>query len=208
MNGLFSTEGKLYRGTSLLADLIVLNLLFLLTSLPIFTIGASLAALSDVTIKMARKEDPKTARVYLASFKSNFRQATLSWLLILAVAALLTVNFSISRSAEELTLLRIPLIVLAVLLAGVSIYVFPMIAVFSNPYWKTFRISAVLALGYLPQTIIILIVSALPFLLILGWTKALIGLFLGIVILFALAARINAQLIWRIFKKWVPEEER
>lgn len=207
MNGLFSTEGSLYRAMSFLADLIILNLLFLLTSLPIITMGASFTALSDVTIKMIQKEEPRAAGEFVSSFKRNFRQATVSWLLILGVSALLMVNLSIVCSADALVLLRIPFLILLVLPAGIGAYVFPMIAVFANSFWKTIRYSAVLAIACLPRTILILLISAIPVCVAASLTKNLIGLFLAIVILFSLTAWINAHLVYKIFRKWVPEKE-
>ena len=45
-NGFFRTLGKL-------ADLMILNILFIVCSIPIFTIGASLTAMYYVTLKMA-----------------------------------------------------------------------------------------------------------------------------------------------------------
>ena len=50
---MFGIDGKFYEIVSAIADLVILNLLFVLCSLPIFTIGASTTALFGVTKKMA-----------------------------------------------------------------------------------------------------------------------------------------------------------
>ena len=65
------------------ADLMILNLLFLLTSIPIFTIGASLTALYSVCFHLGTDREGSTFRDYFAAFKENFRQATALFLLLL-----------------------------------------------------------------------------------------------------------------------------
>ena len=54
------------------ADLMILNLLFLLTSIPIFTIGASLTALYSVCFRLGTDREGSTFRDYFAAFKENF----------------------------------------------------------------------------------------------------------------------------------------
>lgn len=53
-----------------------LNVLWLVCSLPIVTAGAATAALYDVTLRIAREDDPPLTRQFFAAFRSNFRQAT------------------------------------------------------------------------------------------------------------------------------------
>ncbi len=58
MQSLFSLDSPIMRAMSRLADLVGLNLLFLLTSIPIFTIGPGLAAMYTVVFRMG------TSRLY------------------------------------------------------------------------------------------------------------------------------------------------
>ena len=57
MGGLFNYDGPLVSFLNRLADLVILNIVFLICCIPVFTIGASLTALSSMTMKMARKEE-------------------------------------------------------------------------------------------------------------------------------------------------------
>lgn len=66
-----------------------LNLLWFVCSLPVFTLGAATAALYDVTLRMARGEEPGLTRRFFQAFRENFRQATTLWLILLGVGALL-----------------------------------------------------------------------------------------------------------------------
>ena len=77
------------------ADLIMLNVVFLICCLPIVTIGASLTALHYVTLKMARNEESYIIRSFFKSFKQNFKQATVINLIMLAVAAILYMDLRI-----------------------------------------------------------------------------------------------------------------
>lgn len=83
MNGLFAPDSRFMRYLNRLADLMILNLLFLLTSIPIFTIGASLTALYSVCFRLGTDREGSTFRDYFAAFKENFRQATSLFLLLL-----------------------------------------------------------------------------------------------------------------------------
>ena len=87
--GLFNYDNPVWRFIGKLGDLILLNLLWVVCSIPIITIGASTTAVYYVTLKLVRDEDDSTIRSFFHSFKSNFKQATLIWILLMAVGAVL-----------------------------------------------------------------------------------------------------------------------
>ena len=62
-----------------------LNTLWLICSLPIFTIGASTTALFYCTLKMAEDRDEGLTRMFFRAFRSNFKAATKLWLILLAL---------------------------------------------------------------------------------------------------------------------------
>ena len=66
-----------------LIDLILAGLLWLLCSLPIFTIGASSTALYYAVCKCVRHNRGSLTPTFFHGFRSNFKQATLIWLLFL-----------------------------------------------------------------------------------------------------------------------------
>ena len=83
MNGLFSPDSRFMRYMNRLADLMLLNLMFLLTSIPIVTIGASLTALYSVCFRLGTVREGGTVRDYFRAFRENFGEATKLWLLAL-----------------------------------------------------------------------------------------------------------------------------
>lgn len=89
-------ENKILELLSRIVDLLLLNFLFIITSIPIFTIGASLCALYSVNLKMTRKEESYVIKDFFRSFRQNFRQATPSFIAFAAAFSLLGMNLWIS----------------------------------------------------------------------------------------------------------------
>ena len=85
LSGLFNYDNPVWRFIGKFWDVLILNVLWLVCSIPIVTIGASTTAMYYVTLKLARDEDGYTIRSFFKSFKENFRQATVIWLIFLAV---------------------------------------------------------------------------------------------------------------------------
>ena len=71
MGKVFNFEGPVFSFLSRLADLFWLNLLFVICSIPVITIGASSTALYYVTLKMAKDEEGYITRSFFKSFKEN-----------------------------------------------------------------------------------------------------------------------------------------
>ena len=83
-----------------LGDIIILNLIFVVTSLPVITIGTALSALYAVAMKLARGEDPSILKEYMKAFKRNMKPATISWLIMSAAGALIFVDFRLAGVFE------------------------------------------------------------------------------------------------------------
>ena len=113
-----------------------LNILWLICSLPIFTIGASTTALFYCTLKMAEDRDEGLTRMFFRAFRSNFKPATKLWLILLALGCFLGVDgFVLSRlwnTSAFWTILTALVIGAAVLYAIVLLYAFPLLARFEN----------------------------------------------------------------------------
>ena len=74
---LFDADNAVYRIINRIADLIVLNLLFLCTCIPIVTIGPALTALYSVAMQLWEKEREGVIKQYFSAFKQNLRQGIL-----------------------------------------------------------------------------------------------------------------------------------
>ena len=92
---MFGIDSKLYEFLSKIADLIIVNLLFIICSLPIVTIGASTTALYGVTKKMASNSEGYIFRSYFKLFKENFKQSTIMWIILLVLSLIPTADLYI-----------------------------------------------------------------------------------------------------------------
>lgn len=90
MDRLFNMDNKFFTVMGRVADLIMLNVVFLICCLPIVTIGASLTALHYVTLKMARNEESYIIRSFFKSFKCRTQTGNCHQSYMLAVAATFT----------------------------------------------------------------------------------------------------------------------
>ena len=92
MDLIFGRGQKFYQFATKLAELMWLNVLVFVCSLPIFTIGAATSAMHHVLIQIFRDEEDKITSTFFAAFKKNFKQATLVWLIYLAFYGLLLLD--------------------------------------------------------------------------------------------------------------------
>ncbi len=93
MNQLFGNEGLLQTVFGKIWDLLVLNLCFFLSCLPVFTIGAAWTALFSVNLKAVRKEEGNVFRDYWKAFRENFSQGTKLWGIAVLVGAVFAADF-------------------------------------------------------------------------------------------------------------------
>ena len=76
MQKLFSLDGKVVRILTFLTDLIILNTLFIVSCIPIVTIGASLTSLTTMWYRILKGKDTDIAYHYFRIFRQNFKQST------------------------------------------------------------------------------------------------------------------------------------
>ena len=202
-------DSPLMRFLTKIADLMVLNVLFCVTSIPLITIGASWTALYSVTLKMVRDEEGSVSRSYFRSFRQNFRQATLLWLGVLVVLALLVLDIRVLNGMAGGTapgLLRVGVEILALLGIMVLQYLFPSLARFEASLADTLKNACMMALAHLPKTALMTaaVVGAVWITLINNTTIA-IGLMVWPLIGFALMAFGNSGILRKIFDNYVPK---
>ena len=131
---LFSIEGPIWRFFNFVYNLVVLHVLWVVYSLPIFTIGASTTALYYACMKMIRTNEGYVHRNFHHSFKQNFKQSTVIWL---GMVVLLTLYVTDLRYGMYLgnTVGRIMIISCSIFLIPIvltTIYIFPVQAKFEN----------------------------------------------------------------------------
>ncbi|MCI5648070.1 MAG: YesL family protein [Fusicatenibacter sp.] len=208
---IFSLDSKFSQVMGRVFDLMILNILFIVTSIPIFTIGASFTAMYYVTLKMAKNEDTYTARSYLKSFRQNFKQATAIWLILFAVLIILCLDlYLVVNMTGNITYLRYVFIVLLLVEGMILSYVFPVLSKFDNTVRQTIKNSVLMSIRHLPWTLLILLINLAP-LLLYAFSSAKVASFMILAMLMLGFATVAYACSWffanKIFPCYMPSEE-
>ena len=76
-----------FRTMALIGDWVMLSVLWVIGCLPVVTAGAATLSVFAVAHKMAAGQDYAVCRDFCKAFRRDFRQATVLWLPMLALAA-------------------------------------------------------------------------------------------------------------------------
>lgn len=177
MKSLFNLDNPFFQMLSKIMDFIVLNLLFILCSLPVVTMGASLAALNKVMQDYVLDNEQNEYVRFFNAFKANFKQATLVWLVTLVVLAALVADFlliDIYFSGVVKTILFVLLAILAIIVVGVLNFLFPLLVRYTNTVREHLYNAIILAVCKLPKTLLLVLISAIPLLLFVFSVNTLI----------------------------------
>lgn len=206
MGKFFDMDSPVMRFLNRVGDLMILNLLMIICCIPIITAGAAFTAQHYVLLKIVRGEEGYLVKGFFKSFKANFKQATLIWLLMLLVVAVYIGDIWIFNYSGLIfpKPLIIAVVAVAILLVMIAVYVFPVLARFENSIKNTLKNAMLLAFANLPKTILMIACYILPLVLAYFSTYALLFVFLFGISVPAYAA---AWIYSGIFKKLEPETE-
>lgn len=168
MKSLFSLENPLMQILTRVCDLMIINLLFLISCVPVFTVGAAICGMTKVCQAIVMGDERGIWKLYVSGFKDNFKQATIAWLGTVLVAAslvcywLIVVNFCRGTLA---TILLILMAVLAVVALSHVVYLFPLIARYNNSLREHLKNAGILAITRLLLTPLLIVFTVIFFLL-------------------------------------------
>ena len=190
---------------SRLLDLLLLNLLFILTSVPIVTIGPALCALYSVTLKMVCDEDSHLIRSYFHAFRINFRKALPVSMAFLLMFLLLLADLWIALTTPGAFYLAIGIfsMFLLVLLLTAVTYFFPILARFQFTTRQVFQ-NMLHMIASSPGTVFALAVLNAPvvfFLCYSVYTAAAAAAFL-MMIGFAAIGYVQSFLLRKLFRPY------
>ena len=201
MFSMFSPDSKIMQIIGRISDLIVLNILFLISCLPVFTAGAAVTAMYALCFRMLRQEDGNIVKPYFRAFKENFRPATGIWAILIFI--LVPDYFYFHRFFQAGNPLFYGFVFLAavtVLTAGIA---FPWVSQFRNTVPQTLRNALLLSIGNLPRALAVAAVNLLPFALWIANFNLFTRIsFLWLALYFAAAAYMNAAILYPVFKPY------
>ena len=179
----FSYESKFSQILLKISCSCLLNLLWFVCSLPIVTIGASTTALYYASLKLVRDEDHHIVSQFFRSFRENFKQATVLWLILLGTGLFLAADGYIlyhlrltaaGPAAVLWTLLLAVIIAAAVIYVIVLLYVFPLLASVSNTTAAMLKNAFLIGTHFLFATILVFAVHVAMFFVVVAWFTPLI----------------------------------
>ncbi len=204
MRELLDVNGRVFQVLSSIADMVMLNVLFVLCSLPIVTMGASITALSGVTLRMKDGDEGYAWKTFLHLFKQNFGKSTVLWLAMLLAGFAIALDLYMYRSqgGGVMTVIRILLFVGAMLWLLLVITIFPFMARTGTGRKKALTGAAMFAVGNAPKTLFmaVIVIAAAWLSLLSTGSLAVAGAF-WILIGFSLLSWINSTLQIGTFRK-------
>lgn len=161
----FFEEGSLFmRFLNKMTDLLILNIITMLMCIPVITAGAALTAMHYVLLKMVRGEEGYIIKSFFRSFKREFRQATVLWILYVALAALMVSNLVLILEGGGSYPIWLPssILVVAFLEIMFMIYTFAMLSRFDNTIYHTIVNAVTLTFAELPRSVEMAVITLVP----------------------------------------------
>ncbi|MFC6315357.1 DUF624 domain-containing protein [Lapidilactobacillus achengensis] len=198
---MFDYDNKLTRIFSAISNLIVLNFLFVVTSLPVITIGASLTSVYAGALSIIHGDGGSISRIYFRSWRRNFGRSTLLWLVSVLVVGVLIMDMFFFKTSPLFTtkLFYYFTILCLVSVITIVIYLFPIQSRFYTTFANSFKNAVLFILGYPIDALIIILLTFGPVLVLaFNFEKMFLG-FLSYFVL--IGCSLNAYIASFVFNK-------
>ncbi len=203
--GFLDIDGKFMQILGKLTDIMWLGILVLVTSIPVFTIGASITACYTLTIKMADNREGHITKAYFKAFKENFRKATALWGIEFLLLVIILMDYWALTQVEVgyQSLVKGGLWFLSFLFLITANYVFYLQAKYSNTVKNTFKNAFFLSFIHILTSLVVFLITLVPVVLmylIPRWDPFIIWFAVPVVCYF------NSVMLNRAMEKYEKEE--
>lgn len=203
-----SIDSKFYKIMSQFVDIMLINVLFLITSIPIITVGASFSAVSTLYINYTVGNTDQIIPQYFKAFKKNFKQSTIIYIILSIFSTLLIINWMLFPNYEGPLKwgVLITLFIFSTIVYIYSLIIYPYIAKFHNSLAQASKnilwmfvdnvvsISGMGLMTFLPVIVMIYYPWTLPIFLYYF-------MFFG----FSLIVYVNTLILNNIFEKYISK---
>lgn len=207
MGGFFDPNSGIMGFMSKLADVIILSILWFICSIPVVTIGASTTALYYTAVKAIRRDRSYILRSFWKSFKENFVQGTILWILFLAVILIsgLNIKFAqeiVARMQGRITgyVLGVAYYIMMLVAIFTELYMFPVLSRFTLKNLQILKMSLFMSIRHLPYT---LLMAVILIAVIVGTFYVPVAMFVAP----AAGALLFSLPMERVLKQYIKEEE-
>lgn len=209
MNSLFHYDGYLNRILTKLMYIAELNLLFLICSIPVITVGASCTAMYTVLFRFVRNDEPDILKTFFKAFRENLKNASCIWAAMLAAAGTLAVNYYALYHMDGgwTEALRVFFNLIFIIWVMLWVYIFPAAAYYKNSVLGYFQFSIRVAIANLPVTAAIILIQAAMLLAILFFAQYMqMAVILLICCVFSLPAYFSTGFLVKIFERFEDDD--
>ena len=203
--GIFNIDNKFFRALNKLVDMVILSFCWIISCIPVFTIGAASTALYDTSRRVIHRDEGYVWRGYWHAFKVNFKQATKAWLgqLIILIVLLgdIYITWSGLKTGNQWGTFSIVFIIMALIAAAWAIYTSAYISRFEQVTKITLKNTMLILIANLPWTLLVIVILVVS--LILAW------IIIPLIFILPVGAALTYEFIFeRIFRKLMNEEDR
>lgn len=163
MGEFFNLDNPVWRFIGKLCDLIVLSFIWFIFSIPVITIGPSTTALYYVLMRLVKDEEGYLIKDFLRSFKQNFKQSTIIWIILLIIGIILFIDifwYKNIHSTIGLFMYYLSLI-LFFIYSMIFLYIFPLVAKFENTSKNLFKFALFMSIKHFSWTVLMFIIAFL-----------------------------------------------
>ncbi len=205
MKQAFGENSPLMMAARKIISVLLVNMLWIVTSIPLVTIGASTAACYDTVYKDVWHHRGTAFFDFFSAFRKNFRQSLVVGVVFAAAALILGYDIytlhSLSVNGLVWGKFWVLILIFSAWLSAYFIYVCAYIARFEAPLQVIVSNSLKLSISHLPVTLALIMIVAAVVLGVWLWPKTL-------AFLPAVGMLLCTRLISGVFRRYMTEEER
>lgn len=151
-------------------NVLILNFLWIVFSIPLVTIGASTCAAFYVNLKLVDNEDCNVFKDFIKGFKTNFKQGTVLWTFTAPCIYALCLMWQLIANEGASFVTGTGAVIFTSMVIFSFLYSYPMIARYENKLQKIIKNSIGLSIQFFKKTILLISFVALE-IIIFGWLK-------------------------------------
>ena len=144
------------------ADMICLNLLWLICSIPVVTIGAATSAKYVVAMRILRNEQTPVFKPFFKAFAENFKQSTIIWLILMIPIAICSLDWLwiYNQGFSNVSgYYRLAMAAASMFVVGMCMCIFPFIGRFSVATKEAFKAAFVMTFLHYFQLLLIVLLE-------------------------------------------------
>lgn len=208
MGNIFRWDSPFAQKLAMVGNSILLNVLWLLCSLPVVTMGASTAALYYVVFQYQTSDETAVIKPFFRAFAKNFKQATLLWIPILLIAVVLILDLRYLFAFGGSTLMGVIIFLVSMVFLLIQPQLLPQVARFENKLGTVIKNAALLTILHMPSAFLMATLNVLPVIILflfpvefMRWLPLWVGIW------FSLVAYMNGRMLLKQWAKHMPQKE-